>query len=546
MTVATGRTDAGAQPGAVRAAVARTADVSADSVQTRETHISLLFLTTERAYKLKKPLVLDFLDYGTAARRREMCAEEVRLNARLAPDIYLGLAALCPAEDGLRLAGVDDAAAVDYMVEMRLYDEDQTLAAVVRRGEADDGQVEAVGRRLARFHDECEAAPREHGALAVLDGVQRNLRELTAQLPEPADRDRAFLLGRFMEAFVSARTDELDARARHGRVRDCHGDLRAEHVVLRPQLSIVDCVEFDPGLRTLDVADDLAFLVMDLTRLGAEPLATGLLAAYRAAGGDCADDALIAFFAIHRALVRAKVQFVRAAQHPAASAVRTAAVTKGNAFLALAERFAWRARGPAVMVVCGVPACGKSYLARAVADAAGFPVLSADVVRKELAGLRPRERAPEEVYRPAFNRRTYAELGRRAAAQVNAGSSVLVDATFRRAEDRAAFRESPAGDVPALFIECVVPVAVLSERAAARDRDPARVSDATAEIVERERSAWGPLDEVPAGAHLQLRADRRVQETIGDLAALLDARLGAGRPLGWLQNGDPSSTGVTT
>ncbi len=515
-----------ADPDAVRRAVADHTGSDPDAVQMRETHISRLFITAERAYKLKKPLVLDFLDYGTAERRRQMCAEEVRLNARLAPDVYMGVRSLRPAANGLELAGEDDPAAIDYAVEMHRYDEDQTLAAAAGRGEAGVADVSALGRRLAEFHDTCPSVSLHHGALAVLDGVQRNLRELIAQLEEPADRDRGFALGRFMEAFVASRADVLDQRARGDRVRDCHGDLRAEHVILRPQLSVVDCVEFDRSLRTLDVADDLAFLVMDLTRLGAESLAAATVTAYREAGGDCGDDALLAFFAVHRALVRAKVQFVRAAQHPPQSTVRTRAVANGHAFLALAERFAWQARGPAVLVICGVPACGKSYLARALGEASGFAVLSADVVRKELAGLRPHERAPADVYRPEFNRQTYAELGTRAAAQVrDGGGGVLVDATFRQREDRDAFRQSPAGPVPTVFVECVVPAEVLAARAASRDRDPGRVSDASAEIVERERHAWAPLDEVPANAHVTLRTDRPVAAAVADLTALLDARL---------------------
>ena len=514
-----------ADPEAVRRAVADYTGSDLDAVRLRETHISRLFITPERAFKLKKPLVLDFLDYGTGERRRQMCAEEVRLNARLAPELYLGVKSLVASDGELRLADEAEPAAADYVVEMRRYEEDQTLAAAAGRGDASVVDVSAVGRRLARFHDSCPAVVLEQGGLAVLAGVQRNLRELLAQLDVCADRDRAFALGGFLDAFVASRAELLDERAGGGRVRDCHGDLRAEHVVMRPQLSVVDCVEFDASLRTLDVADDLAFLVMDLTRLRAGSLSVALVDSYREAGGDCGDDALLAFFAVHRALVRAKVQFVRAAQHPPDSEVQISAMARGRAFLGLAERFAWRARGPGVLVICGVPACGKSYLAREFSRTSGFAVLSADVVRKELAGLDPHERAPAEAYRPEFNRLTYAELGTRAAIQVRHDGGVLVDATFRLREDRDAFRQSAAGALPTVFVECVVPAEVLAARAAARDRDPARVSDATADIVERERRAWARLDEVPADAHVALRTDRRVEAAMADLTAVLDARL---------------------
>jgi hypothetical protein len=209
--------------------------------------------------------------------------------------------------------------------------------------------------------------------------------------------------------------------------------------------------------------------------------------------------------------------------------VRGSAIANGRDFVALAERFAWRARVPGVLVICGVPACGKSYLARELSRSSGFAVLTADVVRKELAGLDPHERAPAQAYRPEFNHLTYAELGKRAAARARADGGVLVDATFRRHEDRDAFRRSPAGALPTVFVECIVPAEVLSARAAARDREPARISDATADIVERERRAWEPLDEVPADAHVVLRADRPVEAAAADLTAVLDARLKARR-----------------
>ena len=266
------------------------------------------------------------------------------------------------------------------------------------------------------------------------------------------------------------------------------------------EVSIVDCVEFDPELRTLDVADDLAFLVMDLAALGGDRYIGALVTAYREAGGDCGDDRLLAFFAVHRALVRAKVLLVRAAQHPPRSAAHGHASAQARDLLGLAKRFAWRARLPLVIVVCGVPGSGKSHLAAALAGESGLRRLSSDVIRKRLAGLPPTSRAPAANYTTAASRATYAELGRQAAAEVACSGGALVDATFRHREDRAAFAAAFDAAAPLLFAECTAPPDVLTARAIERERDPLRVSDATLAVVLREQHAWAPLDDVaPTG-----------------------------------------------
>lgn len=500
--------------------------LATDDVQLRETHISWVFLAGEHAYKLKKPVVLPFVDYSTAARRHRMCAEELRLNRRLAPNLYLGVRAVVPAAEGLRLAAEEDPRAIDYVVVMRRYDERLTLRSTLERGELTDEQLVAVARTLAAFHARCTPIlGGEHGALRVQREIGANVQELLGVVDSARERLRVLTLARFLAAFLQSRWEELDQRAASGRVRDCHGDLRAEHVLLGSPVQVVDCVEFDPDLRTLDVADDLSFLAMDLTALGAEPLVGKLIDAYRGAGGDCGADALLAFFAVHRALIRAKVALVRARQHPPGDAPALHARTRAAGLLAAAERLAWRARLPLAIVLCGVPASGKSHLAAVLARLSGLPLNSSDVTRKSLAGLRASERASGEHYSAAFSRATYAELGRRAAADVRANGGALIDATFRRRADRVAFAQTFAGAAPLVAVECLAPVEVLTRRALARERDPARVSDATLEVVQRERGAWEALDELPAHAHLPLRTDRPAEAIVADLVALLDQRL---------------------
>jgi hypothetical protein len=289
------------------------------------------------------------------------------------------------------------------------------------------------------------------------------------------------------------------------------------------EIRAVDCIEFDPQLRQLDVADELAFLCMDLTALGEKRRARLLCGAYRAAGGDAGPDALVAFYAAYRALVRAKVAIHRQRQHGAAGEVDRAETAR---LIDLAEHFAWGARGPLVVAVCGVPASGKSTLARALAECAGWPVLAADVTRKHLLGVPVDARAPRSAYTPHMNRRTYTSLATAATeACRDLGAGAIVDATFRHRIDRDAFAEGVGEGLPVVYLECQVPVGELTRRAAERDRGFRGASDADRRIVERERHSWEPLDEIPGVRHIIVRADRPPGDLAAEVAAIVDGRL---------------------
>jgi predicted kinase len=293
-------------------------------------------------------------------------------------------------------------------------------------------------------------------------------------------------------------------------VRDGHGDLRAEHVLLeRDGIRIVDCIEFDPALRQIDVASDLAFLVMDLEGAGRDDLARCLVAAYRAAGGDPGDDALLHWLAAYRAQVRAKVALVRAAQQTGKQ--RAESQIAARRLLDVADRLIWRARGPVTIAVGGLAASGKTTLAAALAARAGVPHLPSDALRKAQAGLPATARGPAELYTPERNAAVYAELGRRAAA---ARDGAVADATFRSRTDRERFTRAHGAERRVLHVECVTPAAERSARARARVHDPDRVSDADVAVTRTQ--TMDPLDEVPAAEHVVVRGD-------GLLAAQMDA-----------------------
>ncbi len=494
-----------------------------EGVELIETHISWVFLAGPLVYKVKKPVVFPFLDYGTLERRRVLCDEEVRLNRRLAPSIYRGVRALVARDDGWALAeDPDDPEAAEYAVEMRRFDEEATLAAMLARGEARTEHMRELGRRLARFHRDAEHAGQPSAWPERLDrALGENFETVGGHAGGSVAPRDVVAAQRFAAAFMAASRGRLERRAADGLVRDCHGDLRAEHVIFGPEgVEIFDCVEFSPPLRQIDVGADLAFLVMDMAAAGRDDLTAELVGAYREAGGDPGEATLLAFYASYRAWVRAMVACLRA-EELAEGEDRRAALSEARDRAALGRLLAWRARGPFVLVICGGAASGKSHLARHLAGVAGLVHLSSDVERKALLGLAPTERAPDSAYSAEMSERTYSELGRRALAELANDGPVIVDATFRYRRDRDAFLAALGGR-ETVFLECLAPSVVRTARVAARRDDASDAGEALARVQQAE---FEPLDEVPAARHLSLRTDRPVVEVADDLEALLDARL---------------------
>jgi aminoglycoside phosphotransferase family enzyme/predicted kinase len=483
----------------------------APTVAVHETHASWVFVAGDRAYKVKKPVALGFLDYSTLARRRRACQEEVRVNQALAPGIYLGVRAIVQARDGFRFAGEDARDAVEYAVEMRRFRDQDTLAGLIAGGALRPAQISATSRLLADFHRSALVI-RGWGPHRVLARWRANIVELRRTMHPP--EWRLDVPTEFGRSFVDAHAEEFSRRAREGLARDGHGDLRCEHVLVKPLLCIVDRIEFDPGLRRTDVACDLAFLAMDLEARGERWAATKLFDAYERAGAACGTEELRSFYAAYWALVRAKVALLADAEHEEES-------QGAQQMWSLAARLRWRARGPLLLVICGPAGTGKSTIAAALSADAKTTVIASDAVRKRLAGIQECERARAEQYTAAFTQRTYRQLAFDVSEVLHNEGKAIVDGTCQSRKDRTLLlAELP--DVRRLFVRCQVPLQLACERAARRLSDPRRISDATPQIVEQQFSSFEELEELPAREVLQLDATQSVEAQVAAVELTLD------------------------
>jgi len=515
---------------------------AAAPVEHLATHISWLFFVGERVYKVKQPVDFGFLDYTTPEARRHFCEEEVRLNRRLAPDTYLGVVPIARLADGsLRVGSIGDEPApegqvVDWAVEMLRLPEERMLARLLERGEIDNAMMNELAELVVRFHAGAATGEGvdEHGALAA---IRANVEENYAQLlpyrgelgsltteGKPAVISliqHDFLRGR-REAFLADEAELLERRVREGHVREGHGDLHAGNLCFKPEgIVAYDCIEFSRRFRCGDVAADLAFLTMDIDLRGFPSFARYLARQYARLALDPELGVVEPFYRGYRAVVRGKVTAFAAA---AASdpARRDELARESMRYLQLATAYELQ---PALVLMCGLPASGKSWLARRLARPLRAICLRSDARRKLLAGLPVGGHAPkgygEGLYSEESRARTYRALLGDAIEMLEAGHSVVVDATFARRAERARFVDAAERmDLPYYVLHVTASEETTRRRLAERAADPSNISDADFSVYERAKESFEAPEEVPGGHVLELESGDRPPELAS--GALLD------------------------
>ncbi|MBS0316178.1 MAG: AAA family ATPase [Proteobacteria bacterium] len=488
-----------------------------EAVTLVETHISWVLLTAQMAYKLKKPVRLPFLDFRNIEARKGYCEEELRINRRTAPELYLDVLPVCGPADAPCIGG--DGPAIDYVVRMRRFPPGALYGEMLVAGTLLPEHVDRLAQRLAALHRGAPAADAGMRCVEPQQAVAGVLSALEAALGASPESTRIASLRAWFEARTSVQHATWLARRAVGAVRECHGDLHLGNVVwLGGDAVPFDAIEFDPGLRWIDVISDTAFATMDLQAHGRSDLAYRLLDVYLQCSGDYEGLASLRYYEVYRAAVRALVN----------AQLQRGAGGSWPDYIGCALRLAQGPLGGArLLITCGVSGSGKSTVAARLVAAAGAIRLRSDVERKRLFGLQPLERtapAGADLYASEATRRTYERLIACARKALQSGYPVIADAAFLRRAERRAF-EALAGElrVPFAILHCHAERETLRQRVAKRNAAGRDASDADEAVLLRQLEHQEPI----AGDERHLTFDVVTDSSV-DIAALRDRWLAQG------------------
>jgi aminoglycoside phosphotransferase family enzyme/predicted kinase len=491
----------------------------------RETHISWVILCGGFAYKIKKPVDFGFLDFSTLDRRRYYCEQELSLNRRFAPELYLAVVAVTDSGAGPRFEG--DGQVIDYAVKMRRFDEALLLDNIAARGELDRSLVRALAREIAQQQDRapvCHPAPGSDapGSPAVLlAAMVQNFAQVRNYRLGPEQQAALFTVEQWTLQRYAELLPRMEQRAAQGMVIDGHGDAHLGNIALVDgAVRLFDCIEFNPSLRIMDSVGEIALLSMDLEARGHVGESHCLLTDYLEYRGDYAGLALLQLYRCYFAMVRAKVALLREpADHEAIEG--TAAHGDFCRYLALAASCCDQ---PVTFLAIthGVSGSGKSTVADKLVAAGGAVRIRSDVERKRLFGLAPEQRSDpadeQRLYSSAMSEKTFLRLEQIALLALDAGFAVIVDATFLHRRTRDAFRQLAGRlDLPFAIIDCSAPPEQLRQRLVAREKRGQDASEAGVRVMENQLT----VDQPPADAELAYR----VEADSGDDAASLWRRL---------------------
>jgi len=487
-----------------------------------QTHVSAIFLTGEHAYKVKKPVDFGFLDFSTLEKRKFFCQQEVVLNRRLCPEIYLGVVEI-RLHQGRVFLGEGPGAIVEYAVLMKQLPQDCMMERWLSRGDIPPALLHKIAAKIAHFHAQAETNS-EIASFGAIDTIRHNLEENFRQtekyigLSISAESFREIKENTHL--FMQNQLPLFNQRIAAGKIRDCHGDLHLQHICLTEEILIFDCIEFNRRFRYSDVAADIAFLLMDLDVHNFPLLSADLGSSYLRLSQDWSLFLLLDFYKSYRAYVRGKVISFRIEDPGIVDAEKGSALEEARGYFRWAHHYARRLNRPVLLITCGLMGTGKSTIARALSESLGWPRLSSDALRKELANLSPREHRYEKfdqgLYAPDFSRTTYQALFERARNILDRGNSLIIDASFKKQMDRReaqALAEQAGADF--LLIECQLPEGEVRRRLAPRVSDPEEPSDGRWELFAAQREDFERVAEMSSDFHLALRTEAPVEDCLG-------------------------------
>ena len=491
------------------------------SVTQKETHISKVFLTGEVVYKIKKAVNLGFLDFSTVSKRRRYCEQEVSLNRRLTEGVYLGVAPITHSGGRFRLFG--SGKAIEYAVRMRQLPDHRSLAARIQQGRVNVAQIEALAHRLTDFFERQGSTGPEMAAACwdhMRSACEENFKQTHSVTGDVLNPDQYRAVRSATRFFLAHQKALFDARRDSGKIYNGHGDLRTGHIYFDDSATyqIIDCIEFNSRLRHIDIASDLAFLAMDLDARGASRLGDALLNVYVRRTRDWQAYALIPFCKCYRAMVRCKVNCIRLKEKTISKNASMDARERAAMYLAMADQYAQQFARPTLWVLCGLPASGKSTIARTLSKTLLIDALRSDVIRKQHVRQHPQFHTDtgfeQGLYSPEAHRLTYTKMLLMARAALEQNQSVIVDATFSEPDyRRKAIDLARQLDCHILFAECTSPEHLIKLRLAQRE-GRATASDARLDHYELLNRRYLPPDEIEPTLRVQVDTSRPIHDCI--------------------------------
>ncbi|MGE5306782.1 MAG: AAA family ATPase [Alphaproteobacteria bacterium] len=484
-----------------------------NEVTHKETHISHLFFAGDLVYKIKKAARHSFLDFSTASKRRHFLSEELRLNRRLAPSVYLAVVPIAHNPSGWRLSAEGEA--VEYALVMRRLPEKRMLSFLLDTHQVTSEMMHDLAELIANFHAAAPPARRIESQrhLAVLEKLwNENMADLQPFIGNLIDCDVYRIVNTFGREFLRGQRALLTQRAEQGWIRDIHGDLHCEHICFAPEgIQVFDCIEFSSQLRCGDVASEVGLLLMDLEVRGGKAMAKAFLSRYCELLQDPELPLLLPFYECYRALVRGKLNAIRS-QGKGGAATR---------YFHYAARITWEPLRPFLVLLCGLTGSGKTTLAEELSQRLDLPVFSSDAIRKSLDAKPGYDHGPMTVgiSRQPMAEKTYGKIVRDAEKQILTGRGAILDATFaQRANREKVSRMAAKHSVPVFLIHCFATDAIIKERLVHQAGEGIDLSDGRWKIYVEQKAKCEPPSEIPVQNYLELNT----VQPVADLAAVCE------------------------
>ena len=488
-------------------------DHPVSKIELIETHISWVILTGKFVYKIKKPVNFDFLDFSTLEKRKTFCEQEIALNRRLAPDIYLDVVSITgTSEKPLISVASNEDKAFEFAVKMKQFPQSAQFDNLLAAGDLSSEKIDALAPVVADFHQRTAVASEDmdYGNKdKVINPVKENFDLISESLKTDTYQGQLAALKQWSFTEFSKLESVFEQRKKDGFIRECHGDMHLRNLAWIDDKPLAfDCIEFNPDLRWIDVISEIAFLIMDLQDRKQHHLANRFLNSYLEITGDYAGLKVMPFYLCYRAMVRAKVDALRIGQLDKNIENRQDEFEQFESYIDLAIGYT-KAPTPALMIMRGLSASGKSTVSQQLLEKLGAIRVRSDVERKRLFGLKAKEKAKSDIdkgiYSTQASEQTYVKLLELAAEVISAGFSVIIDAAFLHYHQREPFQAlAKKLAVPFTILEVTAPIEILQQRIIARKND---ASDADLSVLNNQLKHWKPLNEGELSYSVVIKTD---------------------------------------